>query len=153
MSKFDANKYLLFQKKLSEFYSKRQHRVIENTDITKAQADVLVFLANHKNLNTAADIVKYRGFSKAYVSKAIEMLLSKNYIISETDRSDRRYNRLFLDKKSSSIVKKLIAVQDEFGDVLFESIDSENRKLFFEIFNQMMDNLIANEEGDMYENN
>lgn len=150
--KFDTNKYLMFQKNSSEFYLKEQLKVIDGTDITKPEADVLVFLANHSFHNTAADIVKYRGFSKAYVSKAVELLVSKKYILSKVDREDRRYIRLFLEDKSKVLVRKLIGVQERFGEILFKDIDVEDKNLFFRIFNDMIDNLHSYNKGDGDEN-
>ena len=55
-------------RRVRDQYDAAISRAAHQCGITRPEADVLLFLYNNPTLNTARDIVYYRGFSKAYVS-------------------------------------------------------------------------------------
>ena len=62
-------------RRVRDQYDAAISRAAHQCGITRPEADVLLFLYNNPTLNTARDIVYYRGFSKAYVSKAVDPLI------------------------------------------------------------------------------
>ena len=85
-------------RRVRDQYDAAISRAAHQCGITRPEADVLLFLYNNPTLNTARDIVYYRGFSKAYVSKAVDPLIRQGMIDMTTDPSDRRRQAAF-DKR------------------------------------------------------
>ena len=67
-------------RRVRDQYDAAISRAAHQCGITRPEADVLLFLYNNPTLNTARDIVYYRGFSKAYVSKAVDPLIRQGMI-------------------------------------------------------------------------
>lgn len=90
--------------------------------LTRQEADILIFLSNNPNLNTAREISRYRGFSKAYVSKAVEPLVEKGYLAVRVDAQDRRRIRLLLGETAEKPVLALHKAQREFAQIVSRDI-------------------------------
>ena len=82
--------------------------------ITKPEADVLLFFANNPEFTNAVDAVNCRGFSKAYVSKALFLLQQRDFIAIQTSPSDRRYQQITIQPKAQKSVKMLQKCQRDF---------------------------------------
>lgn len=123
----------------NSIFSKAAYRI----GLSKPEADVLIFLANNSQYNTARDISLHRGFSKSYISKAIDPLLEKKLIIIKSADSDKRYQYLYLTEKSNDIVKSLREAQDRYFEILTENISTEDLNTYLSVLNRFADN--ANE--------
>lgn len=116
--------------------------------LTQAEMDVLLFLANNKGMDTAMDIVKYRGISKSLVSRAIEFLSVRGYVASVQDGEDRRLNRLSVTGKAEPAVQALQAAQMRFWEMLTSGVGAEERavlKRVVESFSVEIDLLLKGE--------
>ena len=100
----------------------------------------LAFLFNNPKCDTAKDIVQLKGFSKAYVSKAVEPLLKKGFISIEVDKSDRRCQHLKLTSQSEEIVGELHKMQMEFLKKLTNNIPEEDILTFLEVTEKFANN-------------
>lgn len=84
-AKFDITEILYSVKNINDLYYNLSVKVANECGITKPEADILTFLNNNPSCDTAKDIVKLKGFSKAYVSKAVEPLILKELIKVENN--------------------------------------------------------------------
>ncbi len=116
-------------RRVRELYDEAISRAASECGITKPEADVLLFLYNNPTLNTARDIVYYRGFSKAYVSKAVEPLLHRGYLSQVSDAQDRRKQLLSISG-GEDMIKKLHRAQEEFMDELTRDIPQSDLDVF-----------------------
>lgn len=108
-------------------------------ELTRPEADVLLFLRNNPELNTSRDVAYYRGFSKAYVSKAVEPLLRKGLISMRTDESDRR-RQLLTITGGAEIAERLRSVQMDFWYKLTRGIPQSELDAFMSINRAMCEN-------------
>ena len=122
----NITKMLYSFKHINELYYKLSCEAAKKCGITKPEADILAFLFNNPKCDTAKDIVQLKGFSKAYVSKAVEPLLKKGFISIEVDKSDRRCQHLKLTSQSEEIVGELHKKQMEFLKKLTNNIPEED---------------------------
>lgn len=76
----------------------------EECGLTRAEINVLVFLANNPELNNAKDIVKYRSMAKSHVNQALDSLQNKGYVKVEASVSDHRFKKIVLLEKSQEAV-------------------------------------------------
>lgn len=138
---FDVTSYLKFQKKTSSFYNIIMLRACEEVGISKPEADILCFLANNPDLNTGIEISMYRGLSKAYVSKAVDLLVRKNLIISSTNSSDRRSQYLSLTEDAAVFISPLLFAQKKFWDTVFLGIDEKEKQMLADITTKVTANI------------
>ena len=108
--------------------------------ITKPEADVLLFFANNPEFANAIDAVNCRGFSKAYVSKALSLLQQRGYINIETSTSDRRYQQITINAKAQESVKQLQKCQRDFFISLKDGISDTDFNVFLNVIDKMLDN-------------
>lgn len=65
-------------KKLQEVYLAT---VMETYQLTMVDIRVLLFLHEHEQYDTAKDIVEMHYLAKSYVSKAVERLIERGYLV------------------------------------------------------------------------
>ena len=137
----NITQYLRFQRAAGECYSRLLIAAAERCGLTKSEADVLVFLANNPAMDTARDIARYRGFSKPYISTAVEGLLAKGLINVAIDQKDRRYQHLTPTEASAPTIAALREAQAEFPYHLCRGASKSEMDYFFEILDRLSDNM------------
>ena len=137
---FDITKILYSIKNINDLYYSLSVKVAYECGITKPEADVLAFLNNNPTCDTAKDIVKLKGFSKAYVSKAVVPLLEKGLIKIDIDKNDRRCQHLKLTEKSKPIIKELYDMQNKFINKITEGIDKKDIEKYLEVIQCFSEN-------------
>ncbi|MDO5779316.1 MarR family winged helix-turn-helix transcriptional regulator [Clostridium sp.] len=141
-TKFDITEILYSVKNINDLYYNLSVKVANECGITKPEADILAFLNNNPSCDTAKDIVRLKGFSKAYVSKAVEPLILKELIKVEVDKNDRRCQHLKLTEKSKPIVIKLYNMQSEFVEKITKGIDPKDIEKYIEVMHLFSENAL-----------
>ena len=62
---FKISNILYNMKHIGDLYYDLSSKAAKECNLTKPEADILLFIKNNPEFNTAKDIVKLRGFSKA----------------------------------------------------------------------------------------
>lgn len=143
--KKNLSELLYFSKKSRDNYDKKIEESASEIGLTKPEADMLLFLVNNPEYNTARDAVYYRGFSKAYVSKALTLLIQKKYISIEHDVVDKRYQHITIKDNIINKVRILQNTQEEIINSYMKNITEEEKKLFIQIINKMVKNMKGEE--------
>ena len=141
-TKFDITEILYSVKNINDLYYNLSVKVANECGITKPEADILAFLNNNPSCDTAKDIVRLKGFSKAYVSKAVEPLILKELIKVEVDKNDRRCQHLKLTEKSKPIVIKLYNMQSEFVEKITKGINTKDIEKYIEVMHLFSENAL-----------
>lgn len=123
-------------------YAQYRKKVMTRYDLSAAEVDVLLFLANNSQFDLAADIVRVRKMQKSHVSLAVNKLCEKGYLQKETDAADRKKVHLKLNESAAEIVKCGRECQKEFGESLFRGISEKDKKEFLRICEQIRQNVI-----------
>ena len=110
--------------------------------ISQTSFDVLMFLANNPEYNTARDICEIRGIRTGIASVAVDFLVKNGYLIREADPNDRRIWRLDLTEKSDEIVREGRLVQMEFGKQLTAGISEEELATYMAIAQKFRENIL-----------
>lgn len=132
----------------SKFYEKQFTRIRENFGMTQLELDILAFLKNNPESDTASDIVRYRMLPKANVSQAVDFLIRKDMLSRRTDERDRRRIHLELSSKSEEILEEILEAQRNFGETLFRGISDEQREQYFGMTYLISENIMAGLESD-----
>lgn len=140
MTNFDINLFYRFDKTFFTLYDNALTKAAKNCDISRQEADILLFLATHPKLDTARDISKYRGLSKAYVSKALDTLVKRGFVSLAVDTQDRRCQHIYLSHHADDIIECLLLAQKQVQDHFFEGLNEEQIQFLFEIMEQLIEN-------------
>lgn len=120
---------LLFGRSFIKFYTKICEEICIKHNLTQLELDVLAFLQNHPNQNTAKDIVEIRMFTKSNVSQAVEQLAKRGFIVGETDEKDKRKIHLLLQPETDTILKDIREVRKRFSEVIIKGFSVEEQEL------------------------
>lgn len=111
---------------MKKLYNNTISETAAKFDITFAEADILSFLYEYKEFDTAKDIVIYRDVSKSYVSDAVFKLVKKGYLLIKIDEDDRRLQHLKIDNSAKAIAESLQCAQQNFYKTIMSQLtDSE----------------------------
>ena len=125
---------------MSRLYDKFSLPICEREGISKVEMDVLAFLANHPERNTAKDITEMRMLPKANVSQAVEALIQKGFLSRTPDKSDRRKIRLFVTESAEQTVNAVHEMQHGFYESIFEGFSAEECSDFTDAVNKITAN-------------
>lgn len=99
-----TTKILVSGQQMKRLYEKQFEEICERYQITQNEADIIVFLANNREFDTARDIVEFRMIAKSYISKSVEDLIKKDFLVRTLDKEDRRIIHLKLTDKSIPMI-------------------------------------------------
>lgn len=107
------------------------HRLLaparEAAGLTQAELDILLFLANNPEYDTASDIVAVRRLAKSNVSVGVKNLEVKGLLYRRSDTQDRRIEHLSLAPAAARPIELGREGQRRFGAVLQRGFSSEDR--------------------------
>ena len=139
---------IAFAHDLLEAYSSWCKPLCKEIQMPQTAFDILMFLANNPDYNTARDIVEIRGLKANLVSMNIEKLVSEGFLERITDTNDRRKNVLKCTEKSEGVIEKGRQLQKDFFESLFSGIDEESLRQFHGVLERIRANLdIIKKEG------
>ncbi len=127
-------------------YESCLHPVRQTYDLTQFEMDVLAFLRNNPDFNTANHIVEYRLLPKANVSKAIDALLKRGFLTAERDPADRRRVLLALTPSSCDATDAILEAQQHFYQLLMRDFSPEDQTLYQTMLTHITQNALAGAE-------
>ncbi len=125
---------------MKRLYEKQFEEICRRYQITQNEADIIAFLANNPDFDTARDIVEMRMIAKSYISKSVENLIKKGFIVRISDKEDRRIIHLQLTNSSIPIIDDARLKQKEFVETLFVGMDAYEIDTFESLLTKIFDN-------------
>ena len=132
---------LKFAHDLIETYGARCKPLCREIQMPQTAFDILMFLANNPDYNTARDIVEIRGLKANLVSMNVEKLVQEGFLKRIPDSKDRRKNVLICMEKSKPVIEKGRQLQKDFFGSLFGGIEEEHIRQFNSVLEQLRMNL------------
>jgi len=117
--------FLYYVRLIKRLYEKSLADAAERCGLTLPEADVLSFLRENPEFDTARDVALYREVSRAYVSKAVELLATRGYITITQDKEDRRLQHLTIAAPAKEAADTLHSAQFAFYDKVTEGLSAE----------------------------
>lgn len=106
--------------------------------LTQIECDVLGFLRNNPDHDTARDITELRMLPKGNVSVAVERLREKGYLSRHADGLDRRLVHLRLEPASDAAAAELIAARDAAAARLLAQLTPEEQESWRRLTERML---------------
>ncbi|MCI8453342.1 MAG: MarR family transcriptional regulator [Lachnospiraceae bacterium] len=119
-----------FPYKMLQAYSAYCRPLCQEIKLPQTAFDILMFLANNPEFNTARDIVEIRKIKANLVSVNVDRLVQEGYLERKAVSGDRRKTCLVCTKYSQAIIEKGRRIQTVFFKKLFEHVDEEARLAF-----------------------
>ena len=132
---------LAFRQTVYHYYLHLFAPLLRKYQLTQAEIDVLMFLSNNPDFDTATDIVNRRGLTKSHVSIAVEHLVGRGYLNRVCDPENRKRIHLTVSSDASEIVQRGRAVQDTYMKTILHDVSEEDRQRFLRMVDQINDNI------------
>ena len=99
-------------KTITSYYELLSGEVCDRYELTQMEYDILMFLHNNPQHNTAADIVKVRKSTKSHVSTSLKNLENKGLVERIQSQDNKKHIEIVLLDKAEIIVKAGISNKD-----------------------------------------
>lgn len=137
----DRIKSIKFAHDLIETYGARCKPLCKEIQMPQTAFDILMFLANNPDCNTARDIVEIRGVKANLVSMNVEKLVREGFLERIPDAKDRRKNILIYTENAKPVIEKGRQLQIDFFGSLFNGINEESFRQFYGVLEKIRTNL------------
>lgn len=128
-------------KEAKTLYEKQFEPLLQLCSLSQLQVDVLLFLANNPEYDTAQSVCTLRGLAKSNVSKGVDGLVRQGLLERQTDPENRRMVHLKLTGKAMPIVREGIACQEKFSKILLQGISQPELEKAQELFSKIHNNI------------
>lgn len=130
-------------KVITYYYESLSKSIYEKYNLTKMEYDILMFLYNNPQFNTAADIVKVRKSTKSHVSIALKDLEKKGMIERRQNPNNKKIIEIFLLEKAKKISDEGMNLQKRLMHNLLDGFSDDEKKMC----KIMFDKIAANAES------
>ena len=127
--------------KMTQAYHIMLAPLCKETGLPPLALDILLFLANNPEHNTAKDICRMRGHKSGIVSVHVERLVNDGLLERQEMPGDRRQTRLVCTEKAQDIITRGRDIQWQFGFRLMEGISKEDHETMHRCFERIDVNL------------
>ena len=114
--------------------------LLEEYGLTQLEADILMFLANNPQWDTARDIVEFRYLAKSHVSAGIKRLAARGYLERFTLPGNRKVIHLRLLPPSGPVVERGRELQDKYGRLLLDGLTEKEIALLQRLLDRIAEN-------------
>ena len=115
--------------------------LLERWGLTQLEIDILLFLANNPECDTARDIVEKRHLAKSHVSVGGDALAGRGLLERQMREGNRKTIHLRLTEAAAPIVEEGRAVQRQYGEMLLAGFSEEERKALFRMLDRIGENV------------
>ena len=127
-------------KTITSYYELLSGRVCDRYGLTQMEYDILMFLHNNPQHNTAAEIVKVRKSTKSHVSISLKNLESKGLVERIQSETNKKHIEIDLLDKAELIVEAGINAQKEFAQDVLSGLTEEEKRMCINVFNKICNN-------------
>lgn len=128
-------------KKSQKVYGKQLEPVCRKWELTRNEADVILFLYNNPDFDRATDIVTHRGMAKSHASLSVTNLTERGFLQRQFSETDRRTAHLLLTQQGRIIAEEAKVAQDQFFSSLYVDIPPEELELLHKTIRKVMENI------------
>lgn len=114
--------------------------VCDRYQLTQMEYDILMFLHDNPQHNTAADIVKVRKSTKSHVSTSLKRLESRGLIKRIQSISNKKHIEIVLLSEAEQIIDAGIEVQKQFAKNVLSGLTEEEKHICISVFNKICNN-------------
>ena len=127
-------------KTITTCYELLSSKVCDEYGLTQMQYDILMFLYNNPQHNTAADIVKVRKSTKSHVSTSLKGLEDRELIKRLQSAENKKHIEIVLLEKAMPIIEDGIKAQKDFASNVLSGLTNEEKRICMSVFDKICRN-------------
>lgn len=127
-------------KTITTCYELLSSKVCDEYGLTKMQYDILMFLYNNPQHNTAADIVKIRKSTKSHVSTSLKGLEDRELIKRLQSVENKKHIEIVLLENAMPIIEAGIKAQKDFASNVLSGLTNEEKRICMSVFDKICRN-------------
>lgn len=127
-------------KTITTCYELLSSKVCDEYGLTQMQYDILMFLYNNPQHNTAADIVKIRKSTKSHVSTSLKGLEDRGLIKRLQSAENKKHIEIILLEKAMPIIEDGIKAQKDFASNVLSGLTNEEKQTCMSVFDKICRN-------------
>ena len=127
-------------KTITTCYELLSSKVCDEYGLTQMQYDILMFLYNNPQHNTAADIVKIRKSTKSHVSTSLKGLEDRELIKRLQSVENKKHIEIVLLEKAMPIIEDGIKAQKDFASNVLSGLTNEEKRICISVFDKICRN-------------
>ncbi len=132
--------------KYKKLHEKKLCRIHEKYDLRKIDMEIIVYLANCGNEDTARDIANTNMFTKGHISQSVKRLSEMGYVRVEHDPKDMRVQHLKLTDNVKPLLDEMLVQKEEVERCVFAGVTKEESKVMKKVFEKMCANIMKEME-------
>lgn len=117
--------------------------MLERWAMTQLEVDILLFLANNPDCDTARDIVEKRHLAKSHVSVGVDALAGRGLLERQLHSGNRKSIHLCLTEAAGPLVEEGRAVQRQYGELLLAGFTAGEREELTRMLEKIGENVDA----------
>lgn len=126
---------------IANSYEEAKKQVMEKYAMTSIEVDVMLFLANNLQFDTAAEIVNIRKIAKSHVSLAVSRLEKRCFLTKIRDVKDRKKYHLRIQESASEMVRDGQEFQKSFREKMLSGFTEEEKRQLGTYVERIAENL------------
>lgn len=127
-------------KTITSYYELLSGEVCDRYGLTQMEYDILMFLHNNPQHNTAAEIVKVRKSTKSHVSTSLKKLENKGLVERIQSEDNKKHIEIVLLDKAELIVEAGINAQKRFAQNVLRGLTEEEKDMCIKVFDKICNN-------------
>lgn len=143
------NRGFEISQKVSLAYRKICKPLCSEVGLAQTAFDILMFLGNNPECNTARDIVEIRHIKANLVSVHVERLVEEGYLLRRPVKADRRKTELICTQRALPIIERGRLLQKTYIERLLAGMDEAARQAFASALYGIEQNIDAILEEDV----
>lgn len=145
--------FLVRSRGLGKLYNRLFLPLLERYGLTQAEADILLFLSNNPEHDTAHDIVERRHLAKSHISSGVDRLAARGLLERFLREGNRKTIHLRLTEAALPIIEEGRVLQARYGELLADGFSkAELRQLqqFLDRIIQNVDTALERSDEELY---
>ena len=127
-------------KTITDYYELLAGRVCARYDLTQMEYDILMFLHDNPQFNTAADIVKVRKSTKSHVSISLKDLETKRLVDRIQSPNNKKRIEIVLLDDAIPIIEAGKNAQKQFAKNVLNGLTEEEMHMCIQVFQKICNN-------------
>ncbi len=125
---------------LKKLYAVSLEPICKQYSLTRMELDILLFLANNPQYDSAKDIIERRRLAKSHVSTSINSLIKKNYLESKYLPDNKKTVHLKLLNSTNEVIEAGQLVQKNFFETILKDLSKNEKQIIIDVFSKILKN-------------
>ena len=126
---------------MRKLLEKKSEVLVQKYGVRNVELEILLFLYHSSCGDTAKDIVEQKNLSKAHISKSVDNLRAKGFVVLIEDDNDRRKIHIELTQKAEEAAKEMLEVHNDCKRIIMRYVTEEEKAVMDRVMQKMLRSL------------